>query len=43
MTDKKLVDILTEDMQDEIANRMPEWFRILSEAYKKKQLRQMLS
>lgn len=29
------VKILTEDMDDEILARMPEWFRVMREAYLK--------
>jgi hypothetical protein len=32
---KKLTSILTEDIDEEILAKMPEWFRRLREAYKK--------
>jgi hypothetical protein len=33
---KKLTSILTEDIDEEILAKMPEWFRRLREAYKEK-------
>lgn len=30
---KELVKILVEDVDEEILDRMPEWFRVLKEAY----------
>jgi len=39
----EITEILTEELDEEILGRMPEWFRILREGYKKRQLRQMFS
>jgi len=39
----EITEILTEELDEEILERMPEWFRILREVYKKRQLRQMFS
>jgi len=36
MTNEDVIDVLTEDLDEEILKRMPEWFRILKEAHEKK-------
>jgi len=38
MFDEKVIDVLTEDLDEEILKRMPLWFRRLREAYLKKRL-----
>ena len=35
--DKKLLEILRKEMDEEILSQLPEWFRILREAYKRKE------
>jgi len=42
MKKEDLTCILTEEIDEEILSKMPEWFRILREEYKKKNLEKHL-
>lgn len=38
MNDEEITNILTEDVDEEVLERMPLWFRRLKEAYAKRRL-----
>jgi len=38
MADEDVIDVLTEDLDEEILKRMPLWFRRLREAHAKRRL-----
>jgi len=38
MTDERIIEVLTEDVNEEILKRLPVWYRRLREAYAKRRL-----